>query len=279
MRFCLVGSYLCVPGGKLGCLKGQIKSTLISTDASTLRPTGHVGGRDMPPRPFGLGAYRSLVVWSYSCRACAGSPLTTCPPTRFPHKRWRRLREFLIVTVACGVTGRVWLSLPFLVQLTCLNQWASRPKTWPQGGATWHMHSSKGLPQWGLSVTNVDCFLVLMKLASYRSGATETTDWVLWNSLCCCVRASNSSSLVHYTVTSAIIHLQVFKITMPGGTHCCVPRCINRGYSHRWPCDKERSKAWEIAVQAVSSRGHPVLSAKRIFRLTAMFQWATTVSN
>ena len=111
------------------------------------------------------------------------------------------------------------------------------------------MHSSKGLPQRGQSVTNVDCFLVLMKLASYRSGAKETTDWVLWNSLCCCVRASNSSSLVHYTVTSAIIRLQVFKITMPGGTHCCVPRCTNRGNGHRWPRDKERSKAWEIAVR------------------------------
>ena len=137
--------------------------------------------------------------------------------------------------------------------ITCTSvgncQWASRPKTWPQGGATWHMHSSKGLPQRGQSVTNVDCFLVLMKLASYRSGAKETTDWVVWNSLCCCVRASNSSSLVHYTVTSAIIRLQVFKITMPGGTHCCVPRCTNRGNGHRWPRDKERSKAWEIAVR------------------------------
>ena len=38
-----------------------------------LRPIGGAGGRVMPPLPFGLGAYKSLVVRSNSCRAwCAG---------------------------------------------------------------------------------------------------------------------------------------------------------------------------------------------------------------
>ena len=40
--------------------------------SSTLRPMGGVGGRVMP-LPFGLGAYKSLVVRSNSCRSwCAG---------------------------------------------------------------------------------------------------------------------------------------------------------------------------------------------------------------
>ena len=60
----------------LGVLRGQTNSALISAEvmaSSTLRPMGGAGGRVMPPLPFGLGAYKSLVVWSNSCRAwCAG---------------------------------------------------------------------------------------------------------------------------------------------------------------------------------------------------------------
>ena len=76
MRLYLAGSYSCVPSGKLGCLKGQLKSLLFSADvtaASTLRPMGRVGGPVMPPCPFVLGSFRSLVAWSKLCRAwCAG---------------------------------------------------------------------------------------------------------------------------------------------------------------------------------------------------------------
>ena len=72
MRSCLMGSKSCVPGGKLGVLRGQTSSALISAEvmaSSTLRPMGGAGGRVMPPLPFGLGAYKSLVVRSNSCRA------------------------------------------------------------------------------------------------------------------------------------------------------------------------------------------------------------------
>ena len=66
-----------------GSLLGQIKSTLISADAtaaSILRLTGRVGVWDVPPRPFVLGAYRSLVVWSNSCMAlCAGFSMQEQP--------------------------------------------------------------------------------------------------------------------------------------------------------------------------------------------------------
>ena len=58
--------------GSLVALRGKTKSTLIYADAtvaSTLRPTGRVGGRVMPLHPFGLEAYKSLVVWWNSCRA------------------------------------------------------------------------------------------------------------------------------------------------------------------------------------------------------------------
>ena len=76
MRPCLSGSYSCVPGGKLGIFKGQTISASISAKVraySTLRPTGWVGGRVMPPFPFGLERYRSVVVGSNSCRVwCAG---------------------------------------------------------------------------------------------------------------------------------------------------------------------------------------------------------------
>ena len=122
MRLCLDGSYLCAPGGKLGCLKGQIKSTLISADAtaaSTLRPTGRVWGRDMPPRPFGLGAYRSLVVWSNSCRAwCAGfsnrvvfswTALGDVPPRELHWSQltnwrlgWCRMLQVPVLIQCCG---------------------------------------------------------------------------------------------------------------------------------------------------------------------------------
>ena len=129
MRLCLVGSYLCVPGGKLGCLKGQIKSTLISanaTAASTLRPTGRVGGRDMPPRPFGLEAYRSLQFWSnFQCRhmfwdSNSWTALADVPPKerhRSQHTNWRlgwcRMLQVPVLIQCCGccpvVTG--WCSM------------------------------------------------------------------------------------------------------------------------------------------------------------------------
>ena len=74
--------------------------------ASPLRPTGWVGGRVMPPLPFGLqGAYKSLVVQSNSCRAWsagllmkalvfsnAWTALTDVPPKkpRWPlHTGWK----------------------------------------------------------------------------------------------------------------------------------------------------------------------------------------------
>ena len=76
MRLCLSGSYSCVPGGKLGIFKVQSISVWISAEvraSSTLRPTGLVGGRVMPPFPFGLERYSSLEVGSNSCRKwCAG---------------------------------------------------------------------------------------------------------------------------------------------------------------------------------------------------------------
>ena len=71
MRLCLLGSYSCVPGGKLGIFKGQTISASISAEvraSSTLRPMGWVGGRVMPPFPFGLERYRSFVVGSNSCK-------------------------------------------------------------------------------------------------------------------------------------------------------------------------------------------------------------------
>ena len=64
------------PGGKLGALTGQTDSTLISAEAmakSTSRPMGGFEVRVMLSLPFGLGTYKSLVVWSTSGRAwCAG---------------------------------------------------------------------------------------------------------------------------------------------------------------------------------------------------------------
>ena len=76
MRLCLFGSYSCVPGGKVGVFRGQTVSMSITGDAmasSTLRPMGFARGRVIPPFPFGLGKYRSLVVGSNSCSAqCAG---------------------------------------------------------------------------------------------------------------------------------------------------------------------------------------------------------------
>ena len=76
MRLCIFGSYSCVPGGKLGVLKGHTNSTSISAEvmvSSSFRPMGCVEGRVMPSLPFGLGRYRSLIVGSNSCRAwCAG---------------------------------------------------------------------------------------------------------------------------------------------------------------------------------------------------------------
>ena len=61
---------------EVGCPLGQTNWALISAEvmtSSTLRPMGGAGGRVMPPLPFGLGAYKSLVVRSNSCRAwCAG---------------------------------------------------------------------------------------------------------------------------------------------------------------------------------------------------------------
>ena len=76
MRLCFFGSYSCVPGGKHGVLKGHTNSTSISAEvmaSSSFRPMGWVEGRVMPPLPFGLGRYRSLIVGSNSCRAwCAG---------------------------------------------------------------------------------------------------------------------------------------------------------------------------------------------------------------
>ena len=56
--------------GGLGASPTGVVLWALPTVASTLRPTGLVGGRDMLSCPFGLGAYRSLVVWSNSCRAC-----------------------------------------------------------------------------------------------------------------------------------------------------------------------------------------------------------------
>ena len=58
MRLCLLGSYSCVPGGKVGVFRGQTISLLISADvmvSSTLRPMGFARGRVIPPFPFGLG--------------------------------------------------------------------------------------------------------------------------------------------------------------------------------------------------------------------------------
>ena len=76
MRLCRLGLYSCVPGGKLGIFKGQTISASISAEVrafSTLRPMGWLGGRVMPPFPFSLERYRSLVVGPNSCRAgCAG---------------------------------------------------------------------------------------------------------------------------------------------------------------------------------------------------------------
>ena len=69
-RLCLFR--LCVPGGKLGILKGQTNLASSSAEAmaaSTLRPMGWVGGRVMPPLPFSLGTYKSLVIRLNSCRA------------------------------------------------------------------------------------------------------------------------------------------------------------------------------------------------------------------
>ena len=66
------GSYSCVPGGKVGVFMGQTVSMSISADvmaSSTLRLMGFAGGRVIPPLPFGLGRYRSLVVGSNSCSA------------------------------------------------------------------------------------------------------------------------------------------------------------------------------------------------------------------
>ena len=43
-----------------------------------LEPNGRVGGRHMPPLPFGLGAYKYQMVWSNSCRAwCTGLSITS----------------------------------------------------------------------------------------------------------------------------------------------------------------------------------------------------------
>ena len=61
---------------KVGCPQGQTNLALISAEVmafSTLKPMGGAGGLVMPPLPFGLGAYKYLVVQSNSCRAwCAG---------------------------------------------------------------------------------------------------------------------------------------------------------------------------------------------------------------
>ena len=94
MRLCLDGSYLCVPGGKLGCLKGQIKSTLISADAtaaSTLRPTGRIGGRDMPPCPFGLG--HTDLLWFGRIRAGHNVPDFRCRHVFWDSNSWTALAD------------------------------------------------------------------------------------------------------------------------------------------------------------------------------------------
>ena len=64
-----LGSYPCVPGGKLGIPKGLTNSALISAKAmmtTMLTPKG----------PFGLGRYKSVVVGSNSYRTwCARSSM------------------------------------------------------------------------------------------------------------------------------------------------------------------------------------------------------------
>ena len=62
MRSCLLGSQSCIPGGKLGVLRGQTNSALIYAEvmaSSTLRPMGGAGDQVTPPLPFGLAAYKS----------------------------------------------------------------------------------------------------------------------------------------------------------------------------------------------------------------------------
>ena len=57
---------------KVGCPKGKDQFGIDLCRGHGflyLRPTGGAGGRVMPPLPFGLGAYQSLVVRSNSCRA------------------------------------------------------------------------------------------------------------------------------------------------------------------------------------------------------------------
>ena len=67
MRLCFFGSYSCVPGGTLSVLEGHTNSTSISAEAmasSRFRTMGWVEGLVMPPLPFGLVRYRSLIVGS-----------------------------------------------------------------------------------------------------------------------------------------------------------------------------------------------------------------------
>ena len=76
MRLCLLRSYSCVPGGKVGVFRRQTISTSISAEVKascTLGPIGCAGGRVIPLFLFGLGRYRSRVAGSNSCSAwCAG---------------------------------------------------------------------------------------------------------------------------------------------------------------------------------------------------------------
>ena len=64
---------------KVGCPQGGDQSGMDlcrGHDLLYFQPMGGAGGLVMPPLPFGLGAYKSLVVRSNSCRAwCAGLSL------------------------------------------------------------------------------------------------------------------------------------------------------------------------------------------------------------